>query len=103
MRTRVHSSLGGWADGDWLFEIRASSIVKSSTVSTPRPSDKRGETYALVTQATSGEKPSMWSFSRSRTFAETNMGKYEFCTSISLIFALNQAGRCALARVLWAN
>lgn len=33
------------------------------------------ETYALVTQATSGAKPSMWSFSFSRRELETNMGK----------------------------
>lgn len=30
---------------------------------------------AFVTQATSGAKPSMWSFSFSRTVFETNMGK----------------------------
>jgi hypothetical protein len=48
-------------------------------------------TYARVTQATSGEKPSIWSFSRSRTLEETNIGKYAFCTPISLICTLNQS------------
>ena len=32
----------------------------------------------LVTQATSGEKPSTWSFSFSNAALETNIGKYEF-------------------------
>ena len=36
------------------------------------------DTHARVTHATSGENPSMWSFSRSRTEWEMNMGKYEF-------------------------
>jgi len=31
--------------------------------------------HAFVTHATSGAKPSIWSFSRSRTEADTNMGK----------------------------
>lgn len=33
------------------------------------------QTNAFVTQATSGEKPSTWFFSLSKTEAETNMGK----------------------------
>jgi hypothetical protein len=33
----------------------------------------------------------MWSFSRSSTFCDTNMGKYAFSTPISLIFALNHS------------
>ena len=51
----------------------------------------RKTAYALVTHATSGENPSIWSFSRSRTDCETNMGKYEFCTPSSLISLLNQS------------
>jgi len=50
------------------------------------------KTDALVTQATSGENPSIWFFSRSKTDWETNMGKYEFCTPSSLISVLNQPG-----------
>jgi hypothetical protein len=53
--------------------------------------------YALVTHATSGENPSMWSFSRSKTFAEMNIGKYEFWTSISLIRALNHS-ECGMSK-----
>lgn len=49
------------------------------------------QTYARVTHATSGENPSIWSFSRSKTFAETNIGKYEFCTPSSLIWTLNHS------------
>ena len=33
------------------------------------------DTYALVTQATSGANPSIWSFSFSSLALETNMGK----------------------------
>jgi hypothetical protein len=49
------------------------------------------DTHARVTHATSGENPSMWSFSRSRTEWEMNMGKYEFWTPNSLISRSNQA------------
>lgn len=35
----------------------------------------KATTHALVTQATSGAKPSMWSFSFSNRDCETNMGK----------------------------
>ena len=57
----------------------------------PGRPDEFPDTHARVTHATSGENPSMWSFSRSRTAWEMNMGKYEFWTSNSLISRSNQA------------
>jgi len=38
-----------------------------------------------VTHATSGAKPSTWSFSISSAARHTNMGKYAFCTPRALI------------------
>lgn len=67
----VHGSFGGGTDCNRLFEVGLTTEVKIRL-------DEGGDkvrTYARVTQATSGEKPSMWSFSRSRTLWETNMGK----------------------------
>jgi hypothetical protein len=42
---------------------------------------------ASVTHATSGSNPSTISFSRSRYDSGMNMGKYAFCTPLSLNFA----------------
>lgn len=47
----------------------------SETGQTRRDLDLFVPTHALVTQATSGAKPSMWSFSFSSRALDTNMGK----------------------------
>lgn len=48
-------------------------------------------THAWVTQASSGAKPSMWFFSTSSCFWDTNIGKEQFSTPRRLIFLLNQS------------
>ena len=71
----IHSSRGVLP----LREMSVKSRRGSGTVST----------YAWVTQATSGAKPAIWSFSLSSTFFEMNMGKAQFLTPNFLILALN--------------
>jgi len=54
-----------------FFEFGLTAAKTSSETN----NNQAAPTDALVTQATSGENPSMWSFSLSKTFWETNMGK----------------------------
>jgi hypothetical protein len=71
----IHSSRGVLP----LHEMSVRSCLIAGIVST----------YAWVTQATSGAKPAIWSFSFSSTFFEMNMGKAQFLTPNFLILALN--------------
>lgn len=81
---------------EWQLALRDLSSLLETVCLVSRVMNVEISTYARVTQATSGAKPSMWSFSRASTFSETNMGKYAFWTSISLIFALNHSGHLSV-------
>lgn len=99
-RTGIHDSLRRWTDGDGFLQFgRSTNISLNVTVDATCFYE---HTHALVTHATSGEKPSTWSFSRSRTFEETNIGNDAFCTPMALIFLLNQSNNalCTLLQVL---
>jgi hypothetical protein len=57
-----------------LLPLRSNPHVRFRTPPKTMTPD-RPETHALVTQATSGANPSMWSFSFSNLAEDTNIGK----------------------------
>lgn len=59
----VHDGLGCWPYGDWLIEL----AIPPRDIVSNHCHFARANIYAIMTQATSAENPSIWSFSRSRT------------------------------------